>query len=205
MPRHGMDVRASRPALAIAAARSAASRRTGSVTSARTHRRPPVEARAAPESAETSISTCCACWLPSQTTSSRLAVTRTRRSRRRCWRRRRRRPGAPGSWPRAGDRRERQRKARAPQDRAGQDDPDAADEIELEVEPRVGRDRRIDRPVRQRLRAACMPPRRSRRRAASGTSRARAAGARCVRAMAEPMLLPMPRPNRKTARISENV
>ena len=46
---------------------------------------------------------------------------------------------------------ERQRKARAPEHRARQHDPQTADEIELQREPRGRRDRGIDRPVRQRL------------------------------------------------------
>ena len=49
------------------------------------------------------------------------------------------------------DRRERQRKARAPEDRARQHHPQAAHEIELERVPRRSRDRWVDRPVRQRF------------------------------------------------------
>ena len=58
-----------------------------------------------------------------------------------------------------GDRGERQRKARAPQNRARQHRAEAAHEIELELEPGIGRDRRIDRPVRQRLRQHIRGPR----------------------------------------------
>ena len=56
-----------------------------------------------------------------------------------------------GILPGRGDRGERQRKARAPENRRRQHGPEAAREIELEVEPDVARDRRVDRPVRQRL------------------------------------------------------
>ena len=54
--------------------------------------------------------------------------------------------------PFRGDRREGQRKARAPENRRRQHDPERAREIEREVVPRAHRDRRVDRPERQRER-----------------------------------------------------
>ena len=79
---------------------------------------PPVESTSSPESAETRISTCCACWLPSQTTSSRLAHERADDRADRV------RGVDAADQPRRilaarGDRGERQREARAPQNRAG--------------------------------------------------------------------------------------
>ena len=54
--------------------------------------------------------------------------------------------------------RERQRKARAPQDRRRQHGPHRAHEIELEVEPGIRRQRRIDGPPRERLGAHVRRP-----------------------------------------------
>ena len=54
--------------------------------------------------------------------------------------------------------RKRQGEARAPQERRRQQGPKRAGEIELEVEPDVRRDRRIDRPVRERRGQAVRGP-----------------------------------------------
>ena len=54
---------------------------------------------------------------------------------------------------------QRQRKARAPQNRPGQHGPERAHEIELEVVPDAGRDRRVDGPVRQRFHQHVRAPR----------------------------------------------
>ena len=161
-------------------------------------------ARAAPTGRAEMISACCECWLPSQVTRSRLppsgaddradgvggvdAADESRRD--------------PAPWPRP-------RRARAgssrPTGSRRQHDPERADEIELEVVPGARRDRRIDRPERQRRASACRRPRRSRRTAASGTSRARCAAARgCAPASSRRCCRCRCR-SRKTARISEKV
>ena len=79
-----------------------------------------------------------------------------------------------------GERRQRQRKAGAPEDGRGQDREQAPDQIELKLKPRIGRDRRVDRPVRQRRVQHVRGPghRRAQQQLAPGERHARACEAR---------------------------
>ena len=105
------------------------------------------------ESAEMMISTCSECWLPSHDIRSRLdasdADDRADGVRGVDAADQARRILAVG-----GDRRRAPAESSRPTGSRRQHGPQAADEIELEVEPGAGRDRRVDRPVRQRLRCS---------------------------------------------------
>ena len=79
-----------------------------------------------------------------------------------------------------GDRGERQREAGAPENRGRQHRPQRAHQIELEREPGAARHRRIDRPVRQRLREHVRRPGDRAARAASGTQASASARPRDV-------------------------
>ena len=103
------------------------------------------------------------------------------------------------------DRRQRQREARAPQDRGGQHGPQAAHQIELQREPRIARNRRIDRPVRQRLRQHVGAPGNRRAERAADTTRRRRGAAPGSAPATTRWCCRCPRPTRNAARISENV
>ena len=104
-----------------------------------------------------------------------------------------------------GDRRERERKAGAPEDRGRQHRPQRAHQIELEREPRAARRRRIDRPVRAATASACTPTRRSRRPAASAPRPAPGAAAPCCAPAPSRRCCRCRDRSRNTARISEKV
>ena len=79
-----------------------------------------------------------------------------------------------------GERCQRQRKAGAPEDGRGQDREQAPDEIELKLKPGIGRDRGVDRPIRQRrVQNVCGPGHpRAQQQLAPGERHARAGEAR---------------------------
>ena len=97
------------------------------------------------------MSTCCECWVPSHVDHQEAAADGTDD-----------RPDGVGGvnaadqpariLPLRGNRRERERKARTPENRRRQHHPEGAREVERKVVPGAHRDRRVDRPVRQRER-----------------------------------------------------
>ena len=186
-PAAAARVRTSRPARAP---RRRSSRRVGRCTARALGRAG--ASMSSPDSAETTISTCCDVLAAEPARPAPGSRRASRRSRRPCSRRRRRRPGAPDPRRRAASDASASGKL-APHRIAPAARPRGSARDRAGTGTRHRRDRRIDRPVRQRRRvsmyaAHAIAPHSSSWHQPSAT-RGRA---KLPRRCAEPMLLPMP-------------